>query len=66
MTDKYVIQADNAKADEGAGKLMAYAIIFVGALGVISSVSDVVIGWYTETAAWLTETGDYLASFWPF
>ncbi|CUX72304.1 MULTISPECIES: hypothetical protein [Agrobacterium] len=66
MTDKYVIQADNAKADEGAGKLMGYAMLLIGALWAISYAYEVVLGWYTATAAWLTQTADYIASFWPF
>lgn len=66
MTEKFVIQANNSKADEGAGKVMGYAILLVAGLGVLSYVYQTVVGWYEATAIWFADMGQYLSGFWPF
>lgn len=64
--NRFVVQADNSKADEAAGSMMGWAMLLSIALVVLVYVYQVLEGWYNAAVLWVTETGNYLAGFWPF
>jgi hypothetical protein len=64
--NNYYNVACDPKSDAAVGKLMVGGMVAAGVLAVLINVYETVSGWYNATALWMTQTGDYLASLWPF
>ncbi len=64
--NKFIVQVDNSKADEAAGKMMVGAMVVCAVLFGVMYIFQTLERWYNSTALWLAETGDFLAGFWPF
>lgn len=62
----YLVEVNDPKSADIVGKMMVWGMACVGILAILIKVYGTVIGWYHASAAWLTEAGQYAASFWPF
>lgn len=59
-------QTSDPKTDEAAGALMCWAMGISGVLWLVQYVYTTVLSWYHSAIGWLTDTGAYIVSFWPF
>lgn len=62
----FLVEVNDPKSADIVGKMMVWGMVSVGILAILIKVYGTVIGWYHASVAWLTEAGQYAASFWPF
>ena len=62
----YLVEVNDPKSADIVGKMMVYGMVSVGILAISIKAYATVVGWYHASMTWLTEAGQYAASFWPF